>query len=108
MTTPSRTFHRLAIVGLGAVTRDIHLPAYNELREKISLVGGCDVQENARIAFAKARPSVPVFSDIDQMLRETEADIVSICTPPFLHLSQCLAALKNGCHVFCEKPMVER
>ena len=107
MTTPSGTFHRLAIAGLGAVTRDIHLPAYKKLREKVSLVGGCDIQEEARAAFAKARPSVPVFSDIDQMLRATKPDIVSICTPPFLHLPQCLAALKNGCHVFCEKPMVE-
>jgi predicted dehydrogenase len=98
---------RLAIVGLGAVTRNIHLPAYKKLSAKISLVGGCDVQEDARAGFAKVRPLVPVFSDIDQMLRTTKPDIVSICTPPFLHFSQCLAALKNGCHVFCEKPMVE-
>ena len=98
---------RLAIVGLGAVTRNVHLPAYKRLGGKISLVGGCDVQEDARASFAKVRPSVPVFSDIDQLLRTTKPDIVSICTPPSLHLRQCLAALENGCHVFCEKPMVE-
>jgi predicted dehydrogenase len=98
---------RLAIVGLGAVTRNIHLPGYKRLSAKISLVGACDVQEDARASFARIRPLVPVFSDVDQMLRTTKPDIVSICTPPSLHLPQCLAALERGCHVFCEKPMVE-
>ena len=98
---------RLAIVGLGAVTRNIHLPAYKKLASKISLVGGCDLDAGARASFAKLRPSVPVFSDIDEMLRTTKPDIASICSPPSLHLRNCLTGLKNGCHVFCEKPMVE-
>jgi predicted dehydrogenase len=98
---------RLAIVGLGAVTRNIHLPAYAQLGAKISLVGGCDVQEETRAWFTKLQPSTPLFSDFDQMLRTTKPDIVSICTPPALHLPQCLTALNKGCHVFCEKPMVE-
>ena len=98
---------RLAIAGLGAVTHNIHLLAYEQLGAEISLVGGCDVQEDARARFTKVRPSVPTFSDINQMLRTAQPDIVSVCTPPFLHLPQCLAALEHGCHVFCEKPMVE-
>jgi len=98
---------RLAIVGLGAVTRNLHLPAYKKLAKKISLVGGCDVQEDARTSFAKLRPSVPVFSDIDEMLATAKPEMVSICSPPSLHRPHCLAALKCGCHVFCEKPMVE-
>lgn len=99
---------RLAIIGLGAVTRDIHLPAYKMLGEKmISLVGGCDSQAGARTSFSKQRPDTPVFGNFDEMLRTTQPDIVAVCTPPFLHHPQCLAALKHGCHVFCEKPMVE-
>jgi D-apiose dehydrogenase len=98
---------RLAIVGLGAVTRNIHLPAYKKLGSKILLVGGCDVERDAQAGFAKLRPSVPVFSDIDQMLRTTKPDMVSICSPPSFHLPHCVAGLKNGCHIFCEKPMVE-
>jgi predicted dehydrogenase len=98
---------RLAIVGLGAVTRNLHLPAYKKLVKKISLVGACDVREDARASFAKLRPSVPVFSDIDEMLATTKPEMVSICSPPSLHRSHCLAALESGCQVFCEKPMVE-
>lgn len=98
---------RLAIVGLGAVTRNIHLPAYKQLSETISIVGGCDIDERARAQFARIQPDVPVFEKIDNMLREAKPDIVSICTPPSLHVAHCIAALKNGCHVFCEKPMAE-
>ena len=98
---------RLAIAGLGAVTRDIHLPAYQKLGEKVALVGGCDPQTEARAAFASRQPATPVFEDFEEMLRATQPDIVAICTPPFLHHPQCLAALARGCHVFCEKPLAE-
>jgi len=98
---------RLAIAGLGAVTHNIHLPAYRKLRAKISLVGGCDVGNEARANFAKSHPAIPIFGDFTEMLRATKPTVVAICTPPFLHHGQCLEALRQGCHVFCEKPMVE-
>jgi predicted dehydrogenase len=98
---------RLAIAGLGAVTRDIHLPAYKRLREQVSLVGGCDPNAGARKSFLKQQPGVSLFEDFDEMLLATQPEIAAICTPPFLHHAQCLSALKHGCHVFCEKPMVE-
>lgn len=98
---------RLAIAGLGAVTRNIHLPAYAQLPDRVTLAGGCDVQPEAREHFKKAHPSLPVFADFAEMLQATRPDLVAICTPPFLHREQCLAALRQGCHVFCEKPLVE-
>ena len=85
--------------------RNLHLPAYKQL--KVAIVGACDIDERARAAFAKLRPAVPVFDKLDNLLRTTSPDIVSICTPPSAHVSQCLAALQHGCHVFCEKPMAE-
>ena len=98
---------RLAIAGLGAVTRDIHLPAYRKLGRKVSLVGGCDPNAGARTSFSMQQPATPVFEEFEEMLRATQPEIVAICTPPFLHHPQCLVALRHGCHVFCEKPMVE-
>ena len=98
---------RLAIVGLGAVTRNIHLPAYRQLGARLELVGGCDPDAGARAQIQKQHPSLPLFADFDEMLRTAEPEMVAICTPPALHHRQCLAALDCGCHVFCEKPMVE-
>ena len=98
---------RVAIIGLGAVTQNIHLPAYAQLKNRISLVAGCDPNPEARKR-AREHWNLPeVFDDPRKMLEATAPDIVSVCTPPFLHHEQTLLALEHGCHVFCEKPMAE-
>ncbi|MGB1249530.1 MAG: Gfo/Idh/MocA family protein [Candidatus Promineifilaceae bacterium] len=40
-----------------------------------------------------------------QALTDLQPDIVSIGTPGGAHVAPILAALKHGCHVFCDKPM---
>ncbi len=98
---------RVAVVGLGQVTRNIHLPAYKMLAEKVEVVGGCDKDSTAR-SYAKEKLGVPdIFDDPRRMIAETAPDIVAICTPPALHIEQSTAALEGGCHVFCEKPVAE-
>ncbi|HET6566721.1 MAG TPA: Gfo/Idh/MocA family oxidoreductase [Rhodothermales bacterium] len=94
---------RLAIIGLGAVTRNIHLPAYESIRGEVEVVGGCDVSASAREA-VKGRVQA-VFEDAEAMIKSTQPDFVAICTPPALHREQCLMALDYGCHVLCEKPL---
>ena len=98
---------RVAIVGLGAVTRNIHLPAYKSLSDKVEVVGGCDNDSGAR-QIAKEKFGVPtVFDDAEKMIADTLPDIVVICTPPALHVEQSFMALEAGSHVFCEKPVAE-
>ncbi len=97
---------RVAVSGLGAVVRNIHLPAYERLRRRVELVAGCDPDPQRRAEFTRAT-SVPAYDDLGVMLRDSTADIVSICSPPSLHQEQVLAALAAGRHVFCEKPMAE-
>ena len=41
----------------------------------------------------------PVYDD-------PEIDVIDICTPPMLHKTQILKALKAGKHVICEKPLI--
>lgn len=98
---------RIAIIGLGAAARNIHLPAYKMLADKITIVAGCDVDAAAR---ANAREKFGIndlYDDPLKMLATTAPDIVSICTPPFLHVEQTLLALEHKAHVFCEKPLAE-
>lgn len=98
---------RIAVIGLGAVARNIHLPAYETLADKIKIVAGCDTESAARQT-AKDKFGVPaVFEDPRKMIAETAPDIVVVCTPPALHVEQTLMALEGGCHVFCEKPVAE-
>ena len=98
---------RIAIIGLGAVTRNIHLPAYAQLRDKVEVVAGCDVDQAAR-DWAQSKRRLPaVYAEPTEMIEKTRPDLVVICTPPALHLEQVLLALSRGCHVFCEKPLAE-
>lgn len=96
---------KIAVIGLGNATRNIHLPAYARLKNKITLVGGCDIDENNRKSVAENFSQT--FDNLEEMIEKTQPDIVSICTPPFVHLEHCLVALNKKCHVFCEKPIAE-
>lgn len=46
------------------------------------------------------------YQSIDEMLKkETNLDVINICTPNGLHAEMALKALDNGLHVVIEKPM---
>lgn len=96
---------RIAIIGLGAVTGNIHLPAYSKLKDKVSVVAGCDIDAACRSVATEKWHIPEVFDNPRQMLEKTDPDIVCVCTPPSLHREQVIAALESGCHVFCEKPL---
>ncbi len=86
----------LAIVGLGKIARDQHLPS-------IEAVDGIELKA---IASRNAGlDGLPSFHDIDELLGSDIAiDAVSLCTPPQGRFSQAYAALKARKHVMLEKP----
>lgn len=95
---------RVAIIGLGAVTRNIHLPAYKSLASRMSVVGGCDPDPRAR-ELATGRGVPLVVAEPGELLERTRPDVVSVCSPPHLHRAHLELALAAGCHVICEKPL---
>ncbi len=98
---------KIAIIGLGAAAHNIHLPAYAMIGDKATVVGGCDINEKARDRAGKEWNIQAVYDNADEMIDKTRPDIVSIITPPAQHFEHCQIALKQGCHVFCEKPFME-
>lgn len=98
---------RVAIIGLGAAAQNIHLPAYAMIKDKITIVGGCDLNEEARDIACRKWGVKDVFSDPDEMIKKTRPDIVSIITQPAQHFENCKMVLERGCHVFCEKPFMD-
>lgn len=44
-------------------------------------------------------------TDWEQALSDLKPDIVAIGTPGGAHVKPILAALKHGCHIFCDKPL---
>ncbi len=47
-----------------------------------------------------------IYADYHQLLADPEVDAVYIATPPFLHKSMTIDALRAGKHVCCEKPFM--
>ena|SRR6266851_4820006 len=46
-----------------------------------------------------------VYDDYDVMLQDETIDVVDICSPPWLHAEQAIAAARAGKHVLLEKPI---
>jgi len=92
----------VAVVGLGIGT--MHVRALRRLRDRFTIVAVCDPDES-RSAPVAERIGAEACS-FDDVLGRDDVDIVHVCTPPALHLDQCIAALTAGKHVVCEKPVV--
>jgi D-apiose dehydrogenase len=98
---------RIAIIGLGAATNNIHLPALRLLGSRVEVVAGCDPDSGARERAATKWKIPQVFTEPSEMLGAVESDWVVIVTPPAMHRPHAELALATGRHVFCEKPMAE-
>jgi predicted dehydrogenase len=95
---------RLAILGAGWWAVENHIPALM-LRPDVEISGVCRlgreelrrVQEQFGIQYGT--------EDYEELLRHQKPDGVIISSPHHLHYKQALAALEQGIHVLCEKPM---
>lgn len=91
-----------AVVGLGI--GQAHADAAYA-SEKAELVAVCDLLDN-KLAKAKERyPNVKTYKDYDEMLKDSDIDIISICVPSGYHAEFSVKAMKAGKHVLCEKPI---
>jgi len=49
--------------------------------------------------------SVPCYETLNELLNDSNIDVIDICLPPHMHGDAAIMSLKAGKHVFCEKPM---
>jgi predicted dehydrogenase len=95
-------------VGIGFIgtgfARGVQMPAFAGCEgAKIVSVASGNV-ENARSA-AEQFEAGHFTGDWRETVAREDVDLVCITTPPDLHREMTLAALENGKHVLCEKPM---
>ena len=89
--------HRIAIIGIGKIAQDQHLPviAKNPNFELAAVVS----QRGVGV------PGVPTFRAPSEMYRAvSNLDAVSVCTPPAVRHRIAREALGQGKHVLIEKP----
>jgi UDP-N-acetyl-2-amino-2-deoxyglucuronate dehydrogenase len=93
---------RVGLVGCGRISKN-HFDALKRV-DGLKLVAVCDIDAE-RAEKAGAEHGVPWFKSLDEMLRDGNCDVVSICTPSGVHSTNGIAAAKAGKHVVTEKPM---
>ncbi|KQQ40114.1 galactose 1-dehydrogenase [Duganella sp. Leaf126] len=87
---------KLAIVGVGKIVHDQHLPA---------IAANPDYQLIASASRHNTVDGIPGFTSIEAMLAQMpDIEAVSLCMPPQYRYSAAHAALSAGKHVFLEKP----
>ncbi len=91
----------VGIVGLGRFGQFL-LSAYKEM-EEIRVVGVCDADRSRALALAPA--TAQVYEEFADLLSDEEVKVVVISTPPFLHGSMAIQAVRAGKHVLVEKPL---
>ena len=56
-------------------------------------------------AFKERYGFVNASLDFEDLLKDSEIDVIDICTPPYAHEEMIVKALNAGKHVICEKPL---
>ncbi len=92
---------KFAVIGAGHIGKrhaDIIL-----MHDDTMLVAVCDNDEALKNSIDT---NVPFYTSVDELLeKETDLDIVAVCSPNGLHAQHAIQALEKGKHVVIEKPM---
>ncbi|MFF9105657.1 Gfo/Idh/MocA family protein [Streptomyces rubrogriseus] len=95
---------RVAVVGAGNIAETCHLPAIQAQNGEATAVAVVDVDRARATSFA-ARWDIPAaYDNLQQMLQDTDPDLVIVCTPPVAHREAITTCLDAGVSVWCEKP----
>ena len=94
----------VAQIGCGAFARAQHLPNVTEHKELI-LKYCCDVDMASAEDAAKIYGAEKAVGSYEQIMNDSEVDLLMVATPHDQHLPIVKAASLCGKHVFCEKPM---
>ncbi len=87
---------KVALVGIGKIARDQHLPAINAAK---------DWQLAATVSRSASVAGIEAFTELEAMLAaRPDIGVVSLCQPPLPRFDAAAAAIRSGRHVMLEKP----
>lgn len=98
--------HRVVIAGCGAMANE--WIGYAMKRQDVEIVALVDIRrESAQALAEKYGLDSPIFTDLEQAIKVTGANLVFDVTVPSSHFHIASTALKLNCNVFSEKPLAE-
>ena len=91
-----------AVLGLGIGMA--HIEAVLEL-ENAELVAVCDIDESKFEDVLALCPAVKTYTDFEQLIKDSNVEIISVCLPSGMHADYAVRAMEAGKHVLIEKPI---
>lgn len=91
-----------AVVGLGFMG-GTHIEMLRRIGVEVVGVVGISPEENEAACTKYALPNK--YTAFEDVCRDSQVDVIHLCTPNYLHFPQAKAALLAGKHVICEKPL---
>jgi UDP-N-acetyl-2-amino-2-deoxyglucuronate dehydrogenase len=94
---------KFAVVGCGNIGKR-HI-AVIDAQDRAELVAICDINEKVCQELSSQYSNVPYFINYEEMIKSTDADIISIATPHGLHAEMTITSARAGKNILVEKPM---
>jgi UDP-N-acetyl-2-amino-2-deoxyglucuronate dehydrogenase len=94
---------RIGIVGCGRISKN-HFEAISKL-PGAKIAGCCDMVEKTAKSAAKKYDISYWTTNYQDLLKQKDIELISICTPSGLHPEHGIMAANHGKHVLTEKPM---
>ena len=91
-----------AVVGLGIGMAHVDAALSSD---KANLIAVCDLIQAKLDKVTSKNAGVIGYLDFDEMIKNPDIDIVSICLPSAMHADYAIKAMEAGKHVLIEKPV---
>lgn len=102
---PRRMDRGIGIVGAGGIVNYAHLPAYKKAGFKV--VGITDQKLECAEQTGRAHGVGKVYSNIDDLLADSEVDVVDIAVYPSVQVQLVEKVTAAGKHLLCQKPFAD-
>ncbi|MCM8758319.1 MAG: Gfo/Idh/MocA family oxidoreductase [Candidatus Omnitrophica bacterium] len=96
----------VGVIGAGGIGR-YHIDGWKKLPDVV-VYGIADTNATTLETVSKQYEIPVAVKDYKNLIKIEEIDIIDVCTPNSFHYPVTIAALKNGKHVLCEKPLATK
>ena len=99
---------KVGIIGCGGIANGKHMPSLSKLSD-VEIVAFCDLIEEKAVKAKEeyGTPDAKVYTDYKELLKDSEIEVIHVCTPNRSHAPISIDSLYAGKHVMCEKPMAK-
>lgn len=96
---------KVGILGAGFMG-NMHAACYNALKDlNVKVTAVADVYSENAHELAQKFEGITVYNSGNELIENSDVDVVDICLPTYLHTEHAVLAMKKGLSVFCEKPV---